>query len=56
MTLSGPLGYIDPGSGTLLLQAILAAGVSSLLLMRGFLLRFAGFVLGRKTSGHNGRN
>lgn len=42
------LGYIDPGSGTLLLQALLAAGLGSIVCLRGALARLVGAVLGRK--------
>ena len=41
------LAYIDPGSGALLLQALLAALVGGLFYMRSFLLDIGRRVLGR---------
>jgi hypothetical protein len=41
-------GYIDPGSGTLLLQAILAACVGSLVCLRGRVKRVALGLFGRR--------
>jgi hypothetical protein len=41
-------GYIDPGSGTLLLQAILAACVGSLVCLRGRLKQLGLGLLGRR--------
>ena len=47
MTLCCLLGYIDPGSGTLLLQAILAAGLGAVVCLRGAIGRVAGVILRR---------
>ena len=50
------LGYIDPGSGTLLLQAALAAGLASIVCLRGALARLVGLALRRKTAGPQHRD
>jgi hypothetical protein len=49
-------GYIDPGSGTLLLQAALAAGLASIVCLRGVLTRLVGLALRRKTAGPQHRD
>lgn len=41
------LAYIDPGSGALLLQVIIAGAVSAIALFRNTLARFFARVLGR---------
>jgi hypothetical protein len=43
-------GYIDPGSGTLLLQAIVAACVGSLVCLRGRLSQLATRLFGRRAA------
>lgn len=48
MTLRAMLAYIDPGSGTLLLQAILAGALGSLVCLKGFAGRLLGALVGRK--------
>ncbi len=53
MAIHSLLGYIDPGSGTLLLQALVAAGLGSLVCLRGFLGRLAGTLVGHGSrAGH----
>ncbi len=42
------LAYIDPGSGTLLLQALLAAALGSLVFLRGLAGRAVGMILPRR--------
>lgn len=51
MTLASLLAYIDPGSGTLLLQAVLAAGLGSLVCLRGWIGRLLGTLAGRCAAG-----
>jgi len=55
MTLS-VWGYIDPGSGTLLLQALLAGALGSIVCLRGFLARLVGLAVRRKTAGPDHRD
>lgn len=47
------IAYIDPGSGTFLLQVIIATGLSSLLFFRGLWSSFLGLFAGRKRDDAN---
>lgn len=48
--------YIDPGSATLALQAILAGAVGSALCLRGWLARMIGVLLRRRRVDPDARN
>jgi hypothetical protein len=39
-----PLAYIDPGSGSLIIQAVIAGGVGSLIMLRNQIRRVGGAV------------
>jgi hypothetical protein len=38
------LAYIDPGSGSLIIQAVIAGGVGSVIMLRNQIRRFGGTV------------
>jgi hypothetical protein len=43
-TLQVPLGYIDPGSGSLIIQAVIAGAVAAPIMLRNQIRRAAGTV------------
>jgi hypothetical protein len=48
MTFEFSLAYIDPGTGTLVVQLLIAAALSSLIFIRSLLSRLLSFFGGRK--------
>ena len=46
-----PLAYIDPGSGSLIIQAVIAGAAGSVIMLRNQIRRFGGTL--RRLVGHN---